>query len=1260
LEIDRDENIPKQELNALQALFNATDGVHWSWPPADRNQTGVPWVFAPDANPCVDNWYGIKCTDSLPRHVESIILPSQNLSGTLPEELGDFPVLHKLEFRHNPKLTGTIPDIFGNLTILQGLDMSHNSLNGTLPPSLLSTASTLESLVVYRNLLTGPFPMFLCNLTMLLELNIANNSMNGTLPDCIGQLTNIHGVTVSENNFTGTIPQTLGAMVNLHEISFDTNTFTGTIPASVGNLPHLKYLGLFFTNLSGHIPDSICGLQNLKGLFVFNSHFSGTIPYCMGNITRLDTFEGNYNHFTGTIPQGVLSKVHMQNFAVRNSALSDMLPSDLSPSLQTLEFGDNALYGTLPDALFSISGLKVIELYGNHITGSLPSSVKSNNLYTLDVSQNYVTGTLPTDIGNCSLLGYLLLSQNMLTGTLPSSSADLRLLQEFDVSSNKLGGSLVHIFDSESQIRLKTVLVNDNHFTGQIPDDLFRLRALTVFVAVSNCFYTELTDAMCSSESIVTLAMDGLRAGAACRQYLLHGLSNAYTVRHALPQQIPTCLFQMKTLTTLHLSGNVLTGTLPNNVTISETLTGLTLSHNKLDGTIPRNFQSKQWDALDLSYNRLTGTLLSSFDNTTAAKGDLSLENNRISGKIPHVLLKASKISILGSNIFDCNNQRTNLPEHDSGRANYHCASKSFDIPYYIWLVLLAILLAVCSLIASNGHTLQLGARLHTIRERINFAVDSLRACEQTKLTSSLTIVIAMYTRVYQIAWICTGYMILVLVPFYVAASRIFGTFDHQYAWQVSAALLSGTTVTYALMGLWIALLGLFLSARYVLERRSRGSDLVPIVSTNRPNSTSSNVSSTTVLLSWFDRCCVYALFMTVSVSVVAGVNIAYVFVVLRRDSSVVVVVQILLAFFKLFWNSVCSKLLMHWAGRQVSKFVEATESTYGSEFHFVQLFVSLINNIAIPCIVVAVISPNCLYNVFVPAPIVSANYEYQKCAGNNLFDGRCLDHYDTLVGEASYNPPFVYSYQCSSSIVTYYAPAFVFLCITATFVTPLSQFIALRTARAEWVPQRIQSALQLCVPKILLPINTAAESQPSRLYFDANRAAILLFSYCGMLMTFGAVFPPLAVALAVTVLSTSFFIKLKIGNFVGGAQAVKAGQLIEELDLECKQLAQMDVLGPSVWLIVTFSCWFYTLFLFDTLGDAVGLHRAYWVLIVMPLMPLCLYIVYSVVAWYLEKDNLKQVESDLDTTVSPLGGEASTTVHVELRDIYSRPSECV
>ena len=45
-------------------------------------------------------------------------------------------------------------------------------------------------------------------------------------------------------------------------------------------------------------------------------------------------------------------------------------------------------------------------------------------------------------------------------------------------------------------------------------------------------------------------------------------------------------------------------------------------------------------------------------------------------------------------------------------------------------------------------------------------------------------------------------------------------------------------------------------------------------------------------------------------------------------------------------------------------------------------------------------------------------------------------------------------------------------------------------------------------------------------------------------------------------------------------------------------------MLVRAVVMLVVFSCLFYTLFLFDTLGDAVGFSQAYWVLIVTPVIP--------------------------------------------------------
>jgi hypothetical protein len=51
-----------------------------------------------------------------------------------------------------------------------------------------------------------------------------------------------------------------------------------------------------------------------------------------------------------------------------------------------------------------------------------------------------------------------------------------------------------------------------------------------------------------------------------------------------------------------------------------------------------------------------------------------------------------------------------------------------------------------------------------------------------------------------------------------------------------------------------------------------------------------------------------------------------------------------------------------------------------------------------------------------------------------------------------------------------------------------------------------------------------------------------------------------------------------------------------------------------TTWMLITTCCWFCTLFLFDTLGDAVGFGAAYWVLVLVPVLPLLL---YAASRWY-------------------------------------------
>lgn len=101
---------PSSELNALQAIYNATDGPDWIWDNADVDS--YPWDFAAvndTYNPCTGHWEGIICNSDCqesPCSTLYLVLYGMNLNGQLPDVFDAFPNLTSLGFENLPFLTG--------------------------------------------------------------------------------------------------------------------------------------------------------------------------------------------------------------------------------------------------------------------------------------------------------------------------------------------------------------------------------------------------------------------------------------------------------------------------------------------------------------------------------------------------------------------------------------------------------------------------------------------------------------------------------------------------------------------------------------------------------------------------------------------------------------------------------------------------------------------------------------------------------------------------------------------------------------------------------------------------------------------------------------------------------------------------------------------------------------------------------------------------------------------------------------------------
>ena len=126
---------------------------------------------------------------------------------------------------------------------------------------------------------------------------------------------------------------------------------------------------------------------------------------------------------------------------------------------------------------------------------------------------------------------------------------------------------------------------------------------------------------------------------------------------------------------------------------------------------------------------------------------------------------------------------------------------------------------------------------------------------------------------------------------------------------------------------------------------------------------------------------------------------------------------------------------------------------------------------------------------------------------------------------------------------------------------------------------------------------------------FDANELICTLLMYVTLILTFGVVFPPLAMTLVVAAASVVYYMKFNLGNFINCANELGRLSYVDRVNKDCASIGSSASLTSIMWMMVTTCCLFYTLFLFDTLGDAVGFEGAFWVLVVMPLMPLLMYV---------------------------------------------------
>ncbi|KAF9612212.1 hypothetical protein IFM89_038634 [Coptis chinensis] len=342
-----------------------------------------------------------------------------------------------------------------------------------------------------------------------------------------------------------------------------------------------------------------------------------------------------------------------------NKISGTILPVTDCKALEYIDLSRNNFTGEIP-SFGDCESLQHLDLSANKFTGAIGNGlVKCQHLSYLNVLENGFSGEIPL-VWNGSLR-YLLLSSNKFQGELPLGLADsCSTLVELDVSSNNLYGMVPDNLGSCSV--LETLNLSTNNFSGELPTDtLVKMTSLKKLVLSYNNFVGVLPDSysLLTNLELLDLSANNLSGFIPMRlcQSSRNNLKELYLQNNLFTGTIPGSLSDCTQLISLDLSFNYLTGTIPASLGSLTQLKDLIMWLNQLHGEIPQELgYLKALENLILDNNGLTGELPSSLINCTNLNW-ISLSSNRLSGEIPAWIGGLNSLAILklGNNSFSGN-----------------------------------------------------------------------------------------------------------------------------------------------------------------------------------------------------------------------------------------------------------------------------------------------------------------------------------------------------------------------------------------------------------------------------------------------------------------------------------------------------------------------------------------------------------------------------------------------------------------------------
>ncbi len=447
------------------------------------------------------------------------------MSGSIPSENGLLTSLQKFVLTDTFSVTGNIPTELCDLTILRSLHLSGNVLSGSIP-RCINNMSNLKLLDLTYNQLSGKIPETLCQVPEMNEVRFGFNELTGEIPTCFGSMKSVTQLVLHENALEGKLPTDLCIMRDLMNLDLGSNALDGEIPSCLGSIRLLEGLDLSDNFLTGSLPSDLG--DSLMILSVSDNELVGDPSDLFNELVKLRVLLAANNNFTFSMNSSFVAKTDSLKYLdlSGNRNISGMLPVHLlrHPTLESLDFSNNALSGPLPDMTDDNTVLEILALSRNAMSGLVTSLLKLPQLIHLDLSDNQFTGSID-EIGGLQQLENLYLSENPFDAApIPSSFGGLRRLVILSLRNTVRTGELV---DPSNWVGTVLLDFGSNNLTGSIPESYGEIPFLQYLMLNDNSLLGgNLPSSFKYSTELVGLFLDGTSIGTDAATNLLCTLPN--------------------------------------------------------------------------------------------------------------------------------------------------------------------------------------------------------------------------------------------------------------------------------------------------------------------------------------------------------------------------------------------------------------------------------------------------------------------------------------------------------------------------------------------------------------------------------------------------------------------------------------------------------------------------------------------------------------------------------------------------------------